>query len=78
MSILSSIFGIFRRKEEPPKASLPSLTSVTETITMDNVKSKMDLVLTQLDSIKTEYQVLNERLTSIERMVKEIYDMAKS
>ncbi len=77
MSILSRIVGIFGRKKEPLE-TVPTLPPVADAIAMDNIKSKMDLVLTQLDSMKTGYQVLNERLASIEKMVKEMYDMSKS
>ena len=85
MGFLDGFFGIFRRKKEEPAKETPltaapyPLTAPTaETTTIDNVKAKMDLVLTELDSIRTQYQVLSGKVSSIEKMVKELYDMAKS
>jgi hypothetical protein len=74
--------GIFRRKkEEPlalPESSLPNLPKVTpETASTENMKAKMDLLLTQLESLNVRYETLNQRLQNIERMIQEIYVIAK-
>jgi flagellar biosynthesis/type III secretory pathway M-ring protein FliF/YscJ len=67
---------IFRKREEP---ALPAQTEVTpEDVTTGNVKAKMDLVLTQVDSLRTQYEALNQRTQTIESMVREIYNLAKS
>ncbi len=46
--------------------------------TDDNLKAKMDLMMSQIDSMRIEYDAINQRIQNIERMVKEIYTMAKS
>jgi hypothetical protein len=82
-------FGILkkllRRKKEELGTGLPPLTSTgnpspitVETTTTENVKVKMDLVLTELDSLRTQYDTLNKRMQSMEDMVKEIHAIAKS
>ncbi len=84
--------GIFKKKKsvdeilkEVPKG-LPSVPSTegnnfgttSESATTANVKARMDLVLTQMDSLRVQYESVNERLINIEKMLKELYDMAKS
>jgi len=39
---------------------------------MTNVRAKLDLLLTELDSIKTQNQMINERLKAIEKALAEI------
>ena len=78
------VFGFknpFAKKGKPlvqeiPKLELPK-PSMSETSTTDNMKAKMDLVLTQLESLNVRYETLNQRLSNIERMVQEIYVIAK-
>jgi len=41
--------------------------SLTQKIQLDNVKSKLDLILTDLDNLKTQNQMMNERLKNIEK-----------
>ncbi len=77
------MFGLPRKKKdkepEKPPIYTPLPGQVTqETTTIENVKSKMDLVLSRLDSLRTEHETLNERVGNMERMLKEIYAMAKS
>lgn len=43
-----------------------------------NAMAKFDLISAQMDSLKLEYETLNQRIQNIERMVREIYSMAKS
>ena len=71
------VFGFLRKKKELEVPPLPKEVT-TETTTVDNVKAKMELVLAQVDSLRTQYEAMNERILSIERMVKELYAMAKS
>lgn len=70
MGILDRIFR--RKKEEPlpvgPETPKQELTA--ETVTIENVKAKMDSILLQLDT-------LNTRIEQMERMVREIYVIAK-
>lgn len=68
---------IFRRKEElPPVPEIPK-TVTAETTTAENMRAKMDLLLTQLESLNVRYETLNQRLANVERMIQEIYAMAK-
>lgn len=82
MGIFSKLSGMFRRKKEiPPVESLspsPPSPLTSEAAMTENVKAKMDLVLTQIDSLRIQYESINERITLIEKMVKELLDMAKS
>ena len=84
MGIFSVFFGRKKRKVVepilvPPHHFPPEISKISsESTMMENVKSKMDLVLTQLDSIRTDYQIMNERVSKIEKILKEIYELAKS
>jgi len=81
-------FSIFGRKKrrivepiEPhfPTRFPPRISDISgETTMMENIKSKMNLVLTQIDSIRIDYQIMNERVSKIEKLLKEIYELAKS
>lgn len=69
MGILDRIFR--RKKEEPlPVPEIPKPELTTETVTIENVKAKMDSIAIQLDT-------LNTRIDQMERMVREIYVIAK-
>lgn len=75
---LKKIFG--RKKELPPipKEILELPKTVTaESSDTGNLKAKMDLLLTQLESLNVRYETLNQRLANMERMVQEIYVIAK-
>jgi hypothetical protein len=69
------------RKKLEPLPALPPLPSKPETsfepTNMDNVKAKMELVLTQMDSLRIQYETLNERIKNIERLVTEIRSYCK-
>lgn len=54
---------------------LPKMSGEANT---ENVKAKMDLVLTQIQSLNVRYETLNERLQRIEQMIQEIYKIAKA
>jgi hypothetical protein len=59
----------------PPVSDLPKMTGEANA---ENVKAKMDLVLTQIQSLNVRYETLNERLQRIEQMIQEIYRIAKA
>ncbi len=67
---------ILKKREEP--AALAQTEVTPEAVTTENVKAKMDLVLAQVDSLRTQYEALNQRTQTIESMVREIYNLAKS
>ena len=81
------IFG--GKKKEPPAEEIPltnypSYTPPTQPpvyptdASSENLKAKVDLMLAQIDSLKIEYEAINQRIQNIERMVRELYAMAKS
>ena len=85
MGIFSGLLGIFKRKQpEMPAEALPeempfsALEMDQETTTIENLKAKIDLIATHFDTLKTQYEVLNEKISAIEKMVKEMYRMSKS
>jgi hypothetical protein len=81
MGILSNLKQKMSRKKLEPLPALPPLPSKPETsfepTNMDNVKAKMELVLTQMDSLRIQYETLNERMKNIERLVTEIRSYCK-
>lgn len=85
MGIFSGLFGIFKRKtpavlveDSPEDMPLSALEISQEETTIDNIKAKMDLMATNFDTLKTQYEILNQKISAIEKMVKEMYQMAKS
>ncbi len=85
MSFFSRIFGIFRKKKSeslpdlPPTSNLPPMsTPMPFNEPADTSKAKMDLIAAQMDSLRLQYDTLNERVLQIEKMVKELLDIAKS
>ena len=57
---------------------VPNLPKMTGDANAENVKAKMDLVLTQIQSLGVRYETLNARLERIEQMIQEIYKIAKT
>jgi hypothetical protein len=50
----------------------PEFASETKQAEMSNIRAKIDLLLTEMDSIKTQNQTINERLRSIEKTLAEM------
>lgn len=83
-----AILGFGKRKEEklapipsvaaPLTAPVPAQPMMQEPATLESVKSKMDLLLSRVDNMKTQQDLLNERISNMERILKELYAMAKS
>jgi hypothetical protein len=77
MGILSRIKGAFKRKKDedelPPIKDMetPAVSELGE-VTAENVKAKMELMMTRVDSLSTQYAAMNERIKNIERLVTEI------
>jgi len=67
-------------RESPMREPFPSREPLAPTepyrpeerAEMTNVRAKLDLLLTELDSIKTQNQMINERLKAIEKALAEI------
>jgi len=80
---MMGIFSRFKHKEEseplpvsPTPETKPEISS--ETTTIENLKAKMDLILTELDSLRTQYSALSNRIEKMEKMIEEIYKIAQS
>jgi hypothetical protein len=77
---------IFKRKkkdallEQLPQeiamqAAKPNISR--EVSTEENLKAKMDLIATHLESVKVQQAMLNERLERMDKILQEIYMIAK-
>ncbi|MBI2542645.1 MAG: hypothetical protein HYW24_00445 [Candidatus Aenigmarchaeota archaeon] len=70
--------------ESPPVQSYsyemekPKMNLTNETVSAESLKAKIDLLITQMDNLKIGHDILNQRIQNIEKMVKEIYIIAKS
>jgi len=75
------IMGFWDRfKKKPKETELRELKPppmTAETAGAENVRAKMDLVLTQLESMNIRIETLDQRLERLERMVQEIWTIAK-
>jgi len=40
--------------------------------------TEIEIIIAKIDALKFQYEVLNEKINNIEKMVKEIYEMARS
>lgn len=68
-----------RKKEEPVAVEIPKGPPPTpEIASRENLKAKMDLILTQMDSLKVQNETLKERIKNVEKSVAEILEIAKS
>lgn len=93
MGLGARIKGIFRRKKAEvdmlsmgtslPEIEIPRPVAPAELPRLptaygdENVRAKMDLIATHLESLKVQYETLNERVARIEKMLNEIYVIAK-
>jgi len=50
----------------------PRFAPDTERVDVSNLKAKIDLLLTEMDSIKTQNRMIDERLKAIERTLSEM------
>lgn len=62
----------------PSSAGNFGTSGMPENVSSDNMKAKIDLVMTQLDSLKIQYESINQRLIQIESMVREIHQSSRS
>jgi hypothetical protein len=80
MSIFKKIFGRKKkRKFEDLEKELPPIPEEKkkkrvdeEKIHMDNVKARLDLILTELDNIKIQNKVMTERIKNMEKTLAEM------
>ena len=81
MSIFTKIKNIFRREkppELPPTEELPEEPveevkegSEVRSAEISNLRIKLDLILTELDNIKTQNRMIDEKLKTIEKIIVE-------
>ena len=74
---LTKSAGSMSMEREPfpsrePLAPPEPYKSPEEKADMTNVRAKLDLLLTEMDSIKTQNQMIHERLKGIEKVLAEI------
>ncbi|MEM7821294.1 MAG: hypothetical protein QXX38_00530 [Candidatus Aenigmatarchaeota archaeon] len=80
MGIFSRIKERFKKKESliPSLEAPPTLKEKTlEEVSLENLKAKIDLILTRLDSLNIQNTNLGERIERIERLVTEIRGYCK-
>lgn len=77
MGIFSRL-KFWRKKKEVSPPPVEIKREITpESATIENLKAKMDLVLTQLDSLRVQNETLSERIKNIEKLVTEIRGYCK-
>lgn len=84
------LFDVFKRKEKleevqarevpslPPVENIPPPPPVMKEEPKDRGVEKIDLVIDKINNLKLDYEILKEKVEKIEKMVEEIYNMAKS
>lgn len=61
-----------------PTATSTPLPAASEFATQENIKAKIDLVMTQIDNMRIQHESMNERMSRIESMLKQLLEMAKT
>jgi len=62
-----------------PTTPLPSAEQkVSQPKELEDRKVDFEVLVAKIDVLKFQYEALNETVSNIERMVKEIYEIAKS
>ena len=86
MAIGDMIKGILKKKEEPKILEPLPLQNPLEVpvhekpavpVTVENIKTKIDLIISEIGSLKMRGETMDGKIAEIERMVREIYDIAK-
>lgn len=84
------IFSFFRKKKEERKPELPKETIPeikpgeiepkieTKPEEIKTLEARTNLLLTKFESLEAKQESISERLKNIERMLNELYQMAKS
>lgn len=74
MGILDRLMGKKkdRLKVPTPGADMSKGPITPAAVATRNVKVQMDLIMTQIDSLRMQYETINARLQNIERLVTEI------
>jgi len=66
-------FEKMKKEKTPEKTSStqaqPKTQQTTSSSDIGNLRAKLDLILTEIDSVKTQNQNMNERLKAIEKAI---------
>jgi hypothetical protein len=86
------IKNLFKRKEKVGIANLQTPSQIQEQYNninipknqeqpkevQENKKSEIEILIAKIDALKFQYEVLSEKISNMEKMLKEIYEIAKS
>jgi len=86
------IKNLFKRKEKVGIANLQTPPQIQEQYNninipknqeqpkevQENKKSEIEILIAKMDALKFQYEVLSEKISNMEKMLKEIYEIAKS
>ena len=82
----------FKKEEKENISNLPFPSSVQQQETKINVeqpkeepkevqenkKTEIEILIAKIDALKFQYEALSEKISNMEKMLKEIYEIAKS
>lgn len=60
-----------------PRPALPYAPAVPTSAMSGSIKAEMDLVLSQMENLRMQYEAISSRLQNIERVVTEIRSFCK-
>jgi hypothetical protein len=86
------IKNLFKKEEKENVSNLPLPSSVQQQETKINVeqpkeeskevqenrKTEIEILIAKIDALKFQYEALSEKISNMEKMLKEIYEIAKS
>lgn len=61
----------------PISPGVPAAPAVPTSATRDSLKAEVDLVLSQMENVRMQYEAISARLQNIERLVTEIRSFCK-
>jgi predicted transcriptional regulator len=79
--VLGLIRKIFRKEKTEVSTDLPAPEKIKEEVSKSetqNLRARIDLLVTQIESLRVQYESLNTKIGEIEKMLRELYQMAKS
>jgi hypothetical protein len=47
-------------------------------VTQESRKTEIEILIAKIDALKFQYEALSEKISNMEKMLKEIYEIAKS
>lgn len=64
-------------RQAVPRPALPYAPAVPTSAMSGSIKAEMDLVLSQMENLRMQYDAISSRLQNIERLVTEIRSFCK-